>query len=379
MKREQIAKYLNDTLREVIGESAVVNEDLSNIVTIGNEIPSDQLDNIFGKIIDKVGYVIFVTRKYKGTAPNILKFDWEFGSILEKIRVDVPDAVENESWGLIKGDIVECFQFTPPSVRAKYFNKAITFEIPISYTNIQLRDCFSSAERMTTFFNCVENAIETGMTAYTDLLQMRTITNMIALKIHNNNNVVNLLSEYKTATGDTTITSATALSNENFLRHCSKVIKLYEDRIKTLSMLYNDDGYATFTPSEDRKLVLLSEFARSMETSLYSNTYNKDDVKIDNFDTVSFWQGSGTVPTFAENSKIDLTATNIDGEKVTVSKSGIVGALFDINGCVVCRRNYRVVSTPVARGEFVNYWYKWDAEYINDTAENFIVFTIEDE
>lgn len=378
MKRQQISEMLNSAIKEVVGESEIINENLSNIVTIGSAIPADSLDTIFTKIINKVGNTIIESKKYNGNSLGILMNEWEYGSILEKIRIDIPETTTNDSWSLVKGNSYDCFKFSPPTVRAKYFNKAVTFEIPMSYTAEQMKDSFRNADTAVSFWNAVENAIQTSITANTEMLEYRAVTNMIGLKVHNNNNVVNLLAEYKDETGITALAAKKTLHDKDFLRFCAKRISMYSDYIKSLSMLNNDDGYITATADDEKRLILLSDFAKSIEYDLYSNTFNQEFVKIGKYTTIPYWQGTGTSRKFENNSKIDLTISDLSGEPQTVTKSGIVGVLFDVNGCCVCRKNYRVLSMPVPKGEFINYWYKYDAMYMNDTANNFIVFTIED-
>lgn len=378
MKREQISTMLNSAIKEVVGESEIINENLSNIVTIGSAIPADSLDAIFTEIINKVGNTIIESKKYNGNSLGILMNEWEYGSILEKIRIDIPETTTNDSWSLVKGNSYDCFKFSPPTVRAKYFNKAVTFEIPMSYTSEQMKDSFRNADTAVSFWNAVENAIQTSITANTEMLEYRAVTNMIGLKVHNNNNVVNLLAEYKDETGITGLTPKKALHDKDFLRFCAKRISMYSDYIKSLSMLNNDDGYITATSDDEKRLILLSDFAKSIEYDLYSNTFNQEFVKIGKYTTIPYWQGTGTSRKFENNSKIDLTISDLSGAPQTVTKTGIVGVLFDVNGCCVCRKNYRVLSMPVPKGEFINYWYKYDAMYMNDTANNFIVFTIEE-
>lgn len=378
MKREQISTMLNSAIKEVVGESEIINENLTNIVTIGSAIPADSLDAIFTKIINKVGNTIIESKKYNGNSLGILMNEWEYGSILEKIRIDIPETTTNDSWSLVKGNSYDCFKFSPPTVRAKYFNKAVTFEIPMSYTAEQMKDSFRNADTAVSFWNAVENAIQTSITANTEMLEYRAVTNMIGLKVHNNNNVVNLLAEYKDETGITGLTPKKALHDKDFLRFCAKRISMYSDYIKSLSMLNNDDGYITATSDDEKRLILLSDFAKSIEYDLYSNTFNQEFVKIGKYTTIPYWQGTGTSRKFENNSKIDLTISDLSGAPQTVTKTGIVGVLFDVNGCCVCRKNYRVLSMPVPKGEFINYWYKYDAMYMNDTANNFIVFTIEE-
>ena len=78
MRVNQISTILNSVFKEITGTSAVIQEDLSNIVEVGRVITSstqwgDNFDKYVGAIIDKVGKTIFVDRVYTAAAPNIRK------------------------------------------------------------------------------------------------------------------------------------------------------------------------------------------------------------------------------------------------------------------------------------------------------------------
>ena len=376
MKVTQIAAILNTINAEVIGESAVVKEDLSNIVDVGREVlGAVDIENYTRSLIDRIGRVVFWDRTYNSTAPNILKDSWEFGSIMEKIRCELPDVEENPSWKLTKGQSYDPFIFNPPTVKAKFFNSKTTFEIPISFVEEQIKSAFTSASEMSRFFAMIENRVIMKMTLCTDSMIMRTINNLIAEKFAANNNVINLLANYNTEKG-TTLTAAKALSDKEFLRYACKQISLYSDYLTRASMLFNDKGYVTFTPKENQKIVMLSEFDKSAEVYLYSDTYHNNFVQLDGYTTVPYWQGSGTGDNFDfdEISKISVkTASGTD-----VEKTGIIGVIFDENACAVCNENPRTTSQYNAKGEFINYFHKWDCSYINDTNENCIVFVVAD-
>lgn len=376
MKVTQIAAILNTINAEVIGKSAVVAEDLSNIVDVGKEvIGAVDIENYTRSLIDRIGRVVFWDRTYNSTAPNILKDSWEFGSIMEKIRCELPDVEENPSWKLTKGQSYDPFIFNPPTVKAKFFNSKTTFEIPISFVEDQIKSAFTSASEMSRFFAMIENRVIMKMTLCTDSMIMRTINNLIAEKFAANNNVINLLANYNTEKG-TTLTAAKALSDKEFLRYACKQISLYSDYLTRASMLFNDKGYVTFTPKENQKIVMLSEFDKSAEVYLYSDTYHNNFVQLDGYTTVPYWQGSGTGDNFDfdEISKISVkTASGTD-----IEKTGIIGVIFDENACAVCNENPRTTSQYNAKGEFINYFHKWDCSYINDTNENCIVFVVED-
>jgi len=390
MKVEQIASVLNSTImKEIAGSTAVVAEDLSNIVDIGKTVldftaNGTNLNSFVSTLIDQIGRVKFVDRTYRSQAPNILHDSWEYGSIMMKVRAEVPDFQENASWklgaldgkGIAEASELDPFVISAPTAQAKFYNNKITYEAPITIGEIQLKQAFTSAAEMGRFIATIENRIQMKMTLSTDALIMRTINNLIGLKIDRGQNVVNLLSEYNTAAG-TSLTAAQALRNTEFLRYATKTIALYKDYLKTAGSLYNDSDYITFTPSENLKFVVLSEFAKDMETYLYSDTFHNEFVKMDGFSTVPFWQGTGTAGAdFASRSKINVTVDDGEGKTATVSQTGVVAVMFDDQAAAVCNENYRVTSQYNARGEYTNYFYKWDASYMNDIQENVIVFVI---
>lgn len=384
MKVTQIAQILNETINmEQIGESAVVNEDLSNIVDVGTAVldyttNTANFDSFIGQMIDRIGKVMFVDRPYVSNAPNIVKDKWEYGSVLQKVRCELPDARDNATWDLASypisdGDAYpDPFELTKPDVKAKFYNGKTTYEVPITLTQEQLKSAFTSAAEMSSFVAMIENRIRLKQTLSTEALVMRTIVALMAQKIGSGNNVVNLLTLYNSTTGNS-ITATAAYSDPDFLRFAAKTIMLYRTYVQEPSMLYNNGGYVTFTPTDRMKMVLLADFSKSMETMLYSNTYHEEFVKVDGYEEVGYWQGTGT--TNADRAKIDVKV-KINDVLTTVQQAGVVGVIFDEWSAMVCNENYRVTSIYNPRGEYTNYFYKYDAHYMTDVNENCIVFVI---
>lgn len=376
MKVTQIATILNEAQQEIIGEAAITTENLENVVDMGKQIlEATDVDNYVRKLIDKVGRMIFVDRVYNSTAPDILTDSWEYGSAMQKVRCEMPDAVENDSWKLTNGQSYDPFVFTAPDVQSKFYDSKVTYEVQMSFTEMQVKSAFNSPAEMNSFFAMIENRIRFKLTLSNDILKTRTVNNLIAEKIHSNNNVVNLLAMYN-AEFTQTLKADHALMDKDFLRYAIGKIKEYIKYIQRPSMLFNDGGYTTFTPESDMKMVLLSRFVNTAEVYLQSDTFHNDLVKLSGYSEVPYWQGSGTSETFdfAEISKIDVTTAS--GNKV--SQIGIIGTIFDRDACMVCNANPRVTSIYNPKGEYWNYFYKYDASYFNDTMENCVVFIVAD-
>lgn len=376
MKVTQIADILNEAQKEIIGEEALTTENLENVVDMGKQIlEATDVDNYVRKLIDKVGRMIFVDRVYNSSAPDILTDSWEYGSALQKVRCEMPDAVENDSWKLTNGQSYDPFVFTAPDVQSKFYDSKVTYEVQMSFTEMQVKSAFNSPAEMNSFFAMIENRIRFKLTLSNDILKTRTVNNLIAEKIHGKNNVVNLLTMYNTEFTQT-LTASHALMDKEFLRYATGKIKEYIKYIQRPSMLFNDGGYTTFTPESDIKMVLLSRFVNTAEIYLQSDTFHKELVKLTGYSEVPYWQGSGTGDEFEfeEISKINVTTASGNA----VSQTGIIGTIFDRDACMVCNANPRVTSIYNPKGEYWNYFYKYDASYFNDTMENCIVFVVAD-
>ena len=392
MKIKQLTDIINGTVSttgivdQVTGAAPVANEDLSNIVDIGKVVlnftgqGNENYDSFMRNLIDQVGKVMFVDRKYTSQAPDILKDGWEYGSILQKVRCEVPDARDNATWDLFNyptsggAAYPDPFELSKPTATAKFFNSKATYEVPITLTDVQLRESFRSAEEFGRFIAMIENRIAMKITLINDGLIMATIDNLVGQTLNGTGGkVVNLLALYNGASG--TLTAAEALTDKEFLRFASATIAKYKKYVAQAGSLYNAGNYVTFTPAERLKFIANTEFAKALDAYLYSDTFNEEFVKLDGYSEVAFWQGSGTDN--ADRLTIDVKI-DVNGTATEVKNTGVIAVMFDDEAAAVCNQNYRVTSQYNGRGEYTNYFYKWDAMYMNDVEENCICFTIAD-
>lgn len=397
MEVKQIYSLINSVSGEVLGKTDIVAEDLTGVVDLGTEIfNQNAVDNYVKSLVNHIGKVIFVNRPYAGKVPSVLMDAWEFGSVLEKISADVPEAEENDTWDLTDGQTYSQDVFHKPTVTAKFFNSKVTFEVPVSITERQVKESFSNAAQLNGFISMIYAAVEKSMTIKADALIMRTINNMIAetvladaeafgataagamagadLSSASTARCVNLLKLYNDKTGASTeLTAAKAITDPDFIRFASYVMGTYADRLQSISTVFNVGGKERFTPKDMLHVVLLSDFAKAAQTYLYSDTFNRGDVLLPQAETVPFWQGSGQNYDFASTGHIKVKESG--GKDVEIT--GVLGVMFDRDALGVCNLDRRVTTNYNAKAEFFNNYYKFDAGYFNDTNENFVVFFIE--
>lgn len=392
MQVKQIYAVLNDIMLEVSGQVVpvyndqgeqinavpIVQEDLSNIVDIGSAVFNNNWrDNYVHAMINRIGREVFVDRTYEGYAPSVLRDSWEYGSIMAKTRCKIFDAKANPSWQLEAGQTVNQFEFNPPTVYEKFFNTKTGWQIDCSFTEVQLRESFTSATAMNRFYSMIENRIATSMTIYTDSLIMRTLNNFIAEKLYAGNGVIDLLALYNEQL-ETPISAAAAMRSKEFLRFAALTISLFVDRFRAPSANFNimdgDDENITFTPREFAHLVLHTDLAKAMEVYLQSDTYHDELVKIGEYETIPFWQIQGDKYQLANTTRIDVKLAS--DKTHTIDRNYIVGVLFDRDALGVLNDNRRTTNSYNANGEYWNNFYKVDTSYFNDLAENGIVFVL---
>ena len=385
MEIKQIYELVNGAQQEVLGETSVLQENLGNLVDIGESVlNANKYDAYVKALVNRIGKTIFVARAYSGRAPKVLMDAWEFGSILQKVSGDLPEASENESWELEHGASYDQDIFYKPVFEAKFYNSKTTFEIDMSFTELQIKQSFTSAQEMNTFLSMLYNEVDKSLTVKVDALIMRTINSMIAESVYaqygsspltgvGGTKAVNLLALYKAEVDATsTLTASTCLYNKDFLRFASAKIMLYSNRLEVISRLFNVGGKARFTPKEMQRIVLLDVLVTQSATYLDSDTFHNELVKLPNADVVAYFQGSGTNYSFGEVSKIDVKTPS--GHDVSID--GVLGIIFDRDALGVSNTDRRVTTHYNAKAEFYNNFYKHDASFFNDLNENAVVFFV---
>ena len=383
MTVEQIYSLMNDVTSEILGESALLKEDLSNVVDVGTAIfNASSFDAYVKTLLNHIGKVIFVNRPYSGNIPSVLRDSWEFGSVLEKISVDLPEATENESWELTDGASYDPNIFYKPTVSAKFYNKRVTFEVPVSITEKQVKQSFSNASQLNGFVSMIYTAVDKSLTVKIDSLVMRTINAMIGETVkadYANANInsksgikaVNLLYLYNQKFSKS-ITAGDALVDPDFIKFACYTIGMYASRLTKLSTLFNIGGKDRFTPNDLLHVVMLSDFKKASAVYLESSTYHDEMVKLPASEEVPYWQGSGQSYAFNDVSKVYITTP--DGDDVTVT--GVLGVMFDRDALGICCEDRRVTTNYNPKAEFTNSWFKFDCGCFCDKDEQFVVFFV---
>ena len=376
-KVSQIYDLVNQTAKESMGENAITVKDVSSLIALGDSVLSSNTDteNFLNTLVDRIARTVFSVRQYESDSEGMVRHPFEFGCIVQKIYVDLPEAKKNDSWEIGKNDYTP--KFAPvikPTAKQKLFNGINTWEVDVTIPDLMFRTAFTNETSMATFIDAIFTAMDNMMSLALENNANLTRASFIARKIKGGKpcGAINLLHEYNTIT-NAELTVEGALMNAEFLAWASRSINLWVKRMSKMSVLFNEEGYKRHTPKDKLVVNLLQDFTSACDTFLGANTFHDELVKLPMYDSVAYWQGAGESFDFDDTSAINI---KLD-ESNTVSKKGIIGVIYDYEAMGVTLNERRSTSERNNHDEYTNYYNKANIGYFNDMSENGIVFYLE--
>lgn len=372
METNQIYSLVNKIAKETIGSDAIDATDTSSLVALGNLVLSSSAntENFMNALVQRIGRTIISYRKYTSKLRGLVKDDMEWGAIVQKIKVSMPEMIEDKSYDLEDGKSVDMYVVQKPKAKQKFFAIRTPYSMFITMQEWQLKEAFTSASTMGSFisaiFGEVQNALELGI----ENLGRLTMANYMALT--GDSQRIHLLSDYNEIMG-TTLNADQAKMNEAFLRYAIGQMNLYSNRLENMSVLYNTEGEVRHTPKSAQVFAILDEIEMLMQTQVQYAAFHDQYVKREANISVPYWQGA------SNPYGIELTVQ--DSEKSStkgVSMNNIIGFLFDRDALGTYRQEESVLTTPVnARGRYANTFWHEKQLWFNDLSENGIIFCLD--
>lgn len=371
MDTNQIYALVNGAAQQAIGETALAANDTQSLVALGNSVltSSSNTEAFLNVLCQRIGRTIFAFRAYRNKFGDLVLNDFEMGAILQKISFHLFQAEEDPSFELTDGQSIDMYEVSKPVVDQKLFVKRTPYMFHVTIARQLLKEAFLSIEAMDSFIGYVFATMQNSIEYSLENLGRATLANMIAEASATAARKVDLVTLYKAISGDESITAATALYNEQFLRFAIGQINMYSDKMTDMSVQYNDGTIERFTPYDEQKIILLNEFKRMSETQVQYAAFNKNLVSVDGaFKTVNYWQAAQTPMS------INVKRAS-DGEATVINN--IIGVMYDRNALGVYQEEQEVLTSPVnAAGRYYNTFYHLKRLWFNDRSENFVYFTL---
>lgn len=369
MDTNQIYGIVNDVAKQVMGEEAIDVIDTGSLVALGDSVLSSQTNTeaFLSVLVQRIGLTIISYRPYTSQLSLLEVGDMEFGQIMQKTKVKMSEAIEDDTWNLVDGQSLDMYIVAKPEATQKLFVKRTPFAFMRTFQTKPLKEAFTDANTMGSFISSIYGEVINSIELSQENLGRLTMANYMANA--KSNQVVNLVTEYNRLTSST-LTAATAMLNNAFLRWALGRIKNVCIKMQTMSVLYNDGTEQRHTPINMQRIVSLVDFQTALETQVEYAAFHENYVKLASNILVPHWQSS--------QSPMDISLQIGEGESAEEKEiENIVCFIHDRDALGTYRKEEEVLTTPVnARGRYYNTWWHLDNLYFNDTSENGVIFTL---
>lgn len=374
MDTNQIYEIVNAVCEETMGESALVATDTASLVAMGNAVLSSSTNTeaFIDTLVQRIGRTMISYRPYKSKLGLMAVSDMTMGAIMQKIKVQMPTAVEDVTTQLIDGQSIDQYIISKPKATQKLFVKRTPYTFYVTIQKKWLREAFTSESAMGSFIAAIYGEVENKLELSQENLARLCMANFMATISTDTNRVVNLVSDYNTATGESVPTGADAMLDEAFLRYSLGRMNNIAKKMETMSVLYNDGTETRHTPAADQRFVSLVDFQTALETQVQWAAFNERYVQKQNGIEVPYWQAAKSP------FDIDLIIEGDDAEQEeSTTLENIVAFIHDRDALGTYRKEVEVATTPLnARGLYTNQFWHMNDLYFNDISENGIIFTL---
>lgn len=372
MNTTQVSTILNNVIQQAMGEAVLQTYEAQGIVSLGNAVLSskENTEAFCNTLVQRIGRTIISFRAYKNKLADMVMDDFEFGAILQKVKIKMPTATDDDVYDLPEdGQSLDQYIIARPKMTQKFFVTRAPYKFFVTIQRKTLQEAFLSETAMGAFISGIYGEVQNKLEVSLENMGRICLSNMIAeTSISGNaNQVVNLVSEYNTETGKS-ITTAAAWFDPDFLRYSVGRIKETMRMMTEMMTMFNSEDEERHTPLEFQRLKILSKFESRLETVVQYAAFHEDYVRLAGFQDLAFWQNSQSP-----------SAVMIDPASGgdTVALNNIVAVLHDRDALGTYKKEEDVATTPVnARGLYYNTFWHEKQLWFNDLSENFVIFTL---
>lgn len=397
---EQISTVLNDITQQATGQKSIAAVDTSQFVTQANTALQTGYDRVIGSISQVLDKTIFSTRPYSAKFKGLRKTNQQWGNHVRKLTMIDDDWEDDEriTTANADGSAVDMYKIKKGKVLQTNFYGGQVFQRHRTYFKDQLDQAFRSPEELGQFIamytqntmdmieQCHENMARmcvANMIAAKNLWQFNSDSSEETYKDFTGLHTVKLVTLYNDENG-TKLTADTVKQADNFVKFykwaCAKILS-FSDKMTERSALYHanikDKIVMRHTPKNRQQLYVYSPDARLIDTTVLSDTYHNEFLKLNAYEKLNFWQNIETP------SGINLTpsvlgpdGTVFRGSNSTVSN--IFAVLADEEAMGLTTIKQWSSTTPFnSSGGYWNVFYHFTDRYWNDMTENCLVFVLE--
>lgn len=372
MAVKQIYEIVNSVNSQTMGVSELTVVDEQGLISLGETVLTTNglADTWLNSLAQRIGKTIISFREYKSKYSDMVLDSMQWGNIVQKIKVSMPKATEDESYKLVEGKSIDMYKVANPKVTQRVFTTETPYQFYVTIKRTQLEEAFTSENAMNGFIGAIYGEVQNAIELSLEGLARNCINNFIAERLKSNKCTFNLLKMYNTE-NSTQLTVNTCKNDKEFLAYCVSRINLISKYMENMTSIYNDGTQTRHTPKSLQHLRVLEDFESRLETVVQYQAFRDGYVKLNNYHTTSFWQNI--------NNPDSIKVTPSGDKTKEISQDNILAILYDRDALGLYKKDSWNSTTPFnSAGGYYNTYYHHKELYFNDLSENFVVFYLAD-
>lgn len=268
-------------------------------------------------------------------------------------------------------------------VDAKLYTQDVAGKLVSSVSEEKLRKMVTSRQGWIDLLALLEANKEN--TLNDDMAQLsKSVLRKVIVQAANGSRRINLIPYFNAKfnlTGDDAVTLENWEANETFKLFCQKLIIRLKKAMREYNKKFNDGTIETFTPEEDIRVLLLTDFALALDFAK-SSVYHEELTSIGEYETLDFWQNPGLdlLEEISTTSNFDKILETDGATEPTETKiSYVVGLIRDKYAAgIVQKLDYTSVE-PVGAEGFTNFHHHIARQYWVDDRNASVVLCLDEE
>ena len=387
---EQASALLTALYSQVTGSAdASTPVDTSSFVSMAQATLRSGYEPVMSAISQVLGRTLIAVRPYSRKFKGLEMTADRWGGITRKINF-IDNALDSAdpTFALVEGQPVDQFVVKKPKVLETHYYGQNVYESSYTIFTKQLDTAFSSPAEFASFMSGLMTHFSNEREQYLETLSRSILCNLIGAKkvladASVANQVIDLLAEYNTATGQS-LTATTVKLPANYPAFCKwayayiqHVSDMFTERTGMFQRPLTNYAIMRHTPKADQRLFMDADFLAHMTAEVLADTYHDNFLRYSEVEAVNFWQSA--LEPDAVNVKpvyLNASAEYVNAESA-VEVENVVGVLIDRDAAGYNLADDDLVSSPYnAKGQYYNLFNHVRIQLQNDLTEKAVVFCI---
>lgn len=381
----QVSAVMNEVYKIATGqEGNIANVAGGDVVSVAQKTLLTGYDNFINAISQVLSRTIFSARRYDRKFRGLMADSIRYGNHVRKITPLNKAMVNDSGLPLEDNGSVDPFKISKHKAVQFNFYGQNGYEYHDTRPDWQLDNAVRDAGELGSLFTSMMVDANNTIEKYHEETARFTLSNLIVgTCVSRTNDVIHLLSEYKTETG-LGLTAEDVKKPENypaFIKWVYARVASISDKMTEFSINYHtnvtDGTIMRHTPQRMQKFYLYAPYMHEITARVLADTFHDNFLRFADTERVNFWQDIDNPDVISLKPTYLAANGSLTTSESAETVNNVFGTIFDEEAAGYTVINNRVKTVYNARGEYTNIFYKFTDRYWNDFTENCVVLLLD--